>query len=893
MTDDPRYDDPRHFDIDPTETREWIDSLREVLEHDGADRARFLLDTLLEEADRRGAGLPPDLSTPYVNTIPAEDEERRPGDGVIERRIKSLVRWNAAAMVVRANQRFAGLGGHIGTFASAANLYEVGFNYFFRASDEDQRGDVIFYQGHSSPGFYARAFLEGRLGEEDLESFRREVEKPGLSSYPHPWLMPGFWSVPTVSMGLGPILAIYQARFMKYLEKRGIIKTEGRKVWAFLGDGEMDEPEAVGALSVAGREKLDNLIFVVNCNLQRLDGPVRGNGKIIQELEGLFRGAGWNVIKVVWGGNWDPLLARDEKGLLRHRMLEAVDGDYQAYAAHDGAYVRKHFFGTSPELAEMVEDMTDDQLWKLRRGGHDPQKVYAAYAAAVKTKGRPTVVLAKTVKGYGMGEAGEGQNIIHQQKKMDEDELVAFRDRFDIPLSDEDARKAVFYRPHEDSETIRYLKRRRALLGGPLPVRRVSVEPLKVPGLHVFSKLLESSGEREMSTTMAFVRGLMALTRNEEVGKRLVPIVADEARTFGMEGLFRQLGIYAPEGQLYEPVDKEQLAYYREVQDGQILQEGITEAGAFSSWAAAGTAYSHHGIYMIPFFIFYSMFGFQRIGDLIWAAADMRARGFLIGGTSGRTTLNGEGLQHEDGHSHLHASTVPTCAAYDPTYAYEVAVILHDGLKRMYQDEEDVFYYITTLNENYEHPEMPKGAEEGIRRGLYRLTKSKSRKKLRVQLLGCGAILREVLAAADLLEEDYGVAADVWSVTSFTELRRDGLATTRWNRLHPTADRRRSWVEEQLADTAGPVVAASDYLKTFADQIRAWVPRRYEVLGTDGFGRSDTREELRRFFEVDRYSVAVTALKALADEGAIPAQKVAGALERYHIDPEKPDPVKS
>jgi pyruvate dehydrogenase E1 component len=885
-------DDPRYFDIDPVETREWIESLRGVLEHEGPDRAHFLLETLLDEADRRGAALPPDLTTPYVNTIHADDEEQRPGDGVIERRIKSLVRWNSAAMVVRANRKYPGLGGHIGTYASAANLYEVGFNYFFHASDEDRPGDLIFYQGHSSPGFYARAFLEGRLTEHDLDNFRREVESPGLASYPHPWLMPGFWSLPTVSMGLGPIMAIYQARFMKYLQKRNIVQTNDRKVWGFLGDGEMDEPEAVGALSVAGREKLDNLIFVINCNLQRLDGPVRGNGKIIQELEGLFRGAGWNVIKVIWGSNWDPILARDDKGILRRRMMEVVDGEYQSYVtAPTGASVREHFFNT-PELEKMVEHLTDDQVWKLRRGGHDPQKVYAAYRAAVSHTGQPTVVLAQTVKGYGMGEAGEGQNIIHQQKKMGAEELVAFKNRFDIPLSDDDARKAVYYRPHDNTETMKYLKRRRSLLGGPLPVRKVSVERLQIPGLEAFEKLLESSGDRELSTTMAFVRLLMTLTRDEAIGERIVPIVADEARTFGMEGLFRQLGIYAPEGQKYRPVDMGQLAYYREEEDGQILQEGITEAGAFSSWAAAGTAYANHGIYMIPFFIFYSMFGFQRIGDLIWAASDMRSRGFLIGGTSGRTTLNGEGLQHEDGHSHVLASTVPTCRAYDPTYGYELAVILQDGLKRMYQDEEDIFYYITTMNENYTHPAMPEGVEEGIRRGMYRIKKSKSRKKkMRVQLLGSGTILREALEAAQLLEKDHGVAADVWSVTSFTELRRNGLDTERWNRLHPREKPRQSWVEQQLADTEGPVVAASDFIKTFADQIRAFVPRRYTTLGTDGFGRSDTREALRHFFEVDRRWITVAALKALADDGEIPASKVAEAIERYDIDPEKPNPV--
>ncbi len=879
-------DVPRYADIDPEETREWQESLRAVLEREGPHRVRFLLDHLLGEAQRAGVKFPRGITTPYVNTIPPEEEDQRPGDGEVERRIKSLVRWNAAAMVVKANRDYSGLGGHIGTFASAANLYEVGFNHFFRAPNEHRPGDLIFYQGHSSPGFYARAYLEGRLDDEDLANFRREVKEPGLSSYPHPHLMPGFWTLPTVSMGLGPIMAIYQARFMKYLEARGIVETTGRKVWAFLGDGEMDEPESMGAIAIAAREKLDNLIFVVNCNLQRLDGPVRGNSKIIQELEGMFRGAGWNVVKVVWGSNWDPLLKEDHKGLLKARMMEAVDGEYQAYAANDGAYVREEFFGRSPELLEMVEDYSDEELWKLKRGGHDPQKVYAAMSRATKHTGQPTVILAKTIKGYGMGEAGEGQNIIHQQKKLDEEELLAFRDRFDIPISDEQAKRAEFYRPPEGSEEIRYLKRRREALGGPLPIRLVHHDTLDgVPGLDVFKKLLEDTGDRELSTTMAFVRILMTLTREDAIKERIVPIVADEARTFGMEGMFRQLAIYAPAGQLYEPVDMGQLAYYREERDGQILQEGITEAGAFSSWAAAGTSYANHDVLMIPFFIFYSMFGFQRIGDLIWAAADMKARGFLIGGTSGRTTLNGEGLQHEDGHSHLHASTVPNCQAYDPTYAYELAVIVQDGLRRMYGEGEDVFYYITTMNENYRHPAMPEGAEEGIRRGMYRLTKSKSRKKkTRVQLLGSGTILTEVRAAAELLEDDFDVPADVWSVTSFTQLRREGLDVDRWNRLHPEEDRRRSWIEEQLGEVDGPFVAATDYMQTFADQIRTWIPGRYVTLGTDGFGRSDTREMLRRFFEVDRHAVAVAALKALADDGEIPVKTVREAIEKYDVD---------
>jgi pyruvate dehydrogenase E1 component len=881
----------RYLDIDPAETQEWLESLRAVVERDGPHRARFLLEHLMGEAHLAGVKLPRGVTTPYVNTIPPDREDKRPGDGELERRIKSLVRWNATAMVVRANRDYPGLGGHIGTYASAANLYEVGFNHFFRAPNESRPGDILFFQGHSSPGFYARAFLEGRLTEEDLLNFRREVHKPGLSSYPHPHLMPGFWAMPTVSMGLGPIMAIYQARFMKYLEARGIIEASNRKVWAFLGDGEMDEPESVGALSIAAREKLDNLVFVVNCNLQRLDGPVRGNSKIIQELEGLFRGAGWNVIKVIWGSNWDPLLAQDKRGLLKARMMEAVDGEYQAYATHDGAFIREHFFGKDPELAQMVEGLPDEELWKLRRGGHDPQKVFAAYAAAVKHREQPTVVLAKTIKGYGLGEAGEGQNIIHQQKKMDEDELLRFRDRFELPLTDEQAKSAAFYRPPEDSDELRYLRRRREALGGPLPVRVVRDEVLEVPGLGAFEKLLEASGEREYSTTMVFVRFLSQLLRDKHIKDRIVPIVADEARTFGMEGMFRQLAIYAPGGQLYQPVDLGQLAYYREERDGQILQEGITEAGAFSSWAAAGTAYANHGVTMIPFFIFYSMFGFQRIGDLIWAAADMKARGFLIGGTSGRTTLNGEGLQHEDGHSHLLASTVPNCVAYDPTFGHEVVVILQDGLRRMVGEREDVFYYLTTMNENYTHPALPAGTEEGIRRGLYRLRKGASRKKLRVQLLGSGTILREALAAAEILEEEHGVAADVWSATSFTELRRDGLACDRHNLLHPGAPRRECWVEQQLAGVSGPFIAASDYMKAFADQIRAWVPGRYITLGTDGFGRSDTREELRRFFEVDRRYLTVAALAALADEGSLPAAKAQEALERYRIAADKPDPA--
>jgi pyruvate dehydrogenase E1 component len=883
-------EDPRRQDIDPEETRDWLDAIAAVLEHDGPERAQFLIERLAERFHLHSGQIPFRMTTEYINTIPPEKEARRPGNYELERRLKSLIRWNAMAMVVRANKRYPGLGGHIASYQSVANLFEIGFNNFFRAPSAEGRGDIVFFQGHSSPGIYARAFLEHRLDEEHLDHFRREVEKPGLSSYPHPWLMPEFWCVPSVSMGLGPIMAIYQARFMKYLGKRGILDTAGRKVWAFLGDGEMDEPESVGALSLPARELCDNLIFVVNCNLQRLDGPVRGNGKIIQELETLFRGAGWNVIKLVWGRNWDPLLGKDAKGLLRKRMMEVLDGDYQAYAAKDGAYVREHFFGAYPELERVVANMTDEEIWHLRRGGHDPFKVYAAFHAAVNHQGQPTVILAKTVKGYGLGEAGEGQNIAHQQKKVDTEELKRFRDRFRVPIPDEEIAAVPYYRPAKDSEEYRYLKARRDELGGWLPRRVTEVEPLEVPDLDAFKLVTDGSKGREMSTTMAFVRILSALLRDERIKDRIVPIVADEARTFGMEGLFRQLGIYSPVGQLYQPVDSDQLLYYREEEDGQILQEGITEAGSLCSWAAAGSAYAHHGVAMVPFFIFYSMFGFQRIGDLIWAAADMRARGFLIGGTSGRTTLNGEGLQHEDGQSHVQASVVPTCVAYDPTYGYELAVIVHEGLRRMYVEREDVFYYVTVQNENYQHPPLPDGARKGILNGMYRIRASAGRKKVRVRLLGSGTILREVLAAAEMLEQEHGVDADVWSVTSFTELRREGLATDRWNTLHAGEEPRRSCVERSLEEGRGPVVAATDFMRAYPDMIRAWVPGRYAVLGTDGFGRSDTREELRRFFEVDRKWVTVAALKALADEGAVPAAKVVKAMKAYGIDPEKPAP---
>ncbi|MFQ5526592.1 MAG: pyruvate dehydrogenase (acetyl-transferring), homodimeric type [Thermoanaerobaculia bacterium] len=881
-------------DIDPQETREWKEALEEVIERDGPNRAHFLIESLVDKARRSGAYLPYNATTAYVNTIPPHQEARRPGDPSLERRIKSIIRWNAMAMVVKANRKGGGLGGHIASYQSVANLFEVGFNHFFRAPDDTHGGDLVMFQGHSSPGVYARAFMEGRISEDQLNSFRVEVGGNGLSSYPHPWLMPSFWQFPTVSMGLTSISAIYQARFMKYLHNRDLVETEGRKVWAFLGDGEMDEPESLGAISLATREKLDNLVFVINCNLQRLDGPVRGNGKIIQELEAVFRGAGWNVIKVIWGSNWDPLIARDQSGLLRQRMEEVVDGEYQAYAANDGAFVREHFFGKYPELLDLVADMSDEDLWRLKRGGHDPQKVYAAYAAAVRHTGQPTVILAKTVKGYGMGEAGEGQNITHQQKKIGEESLRHFRDRFNIPITVEQLDDLPFYRPAEDSAPIRYLRERREALGGYLPARLNRAEPLQVPDLSTLSVLLEGSGDRELSTTMAFVRLLMTLTRDRGIKDRVVPIVADEARTFGMEGMFRQVGIYAPTGQLYTPEDRDQLAYYREEKHGQILQEGISEAGSLCSWIAAGTSYTNHGLHMIPFFIFYSMFGFQRVGDLIWKAADMRARGFLMGATSGRTTLNGEGLQHQDGHSHLLAATVPTCRAYDPTYGYELAVIVQDGLRRMYSDNEDTFYYITVLNENYRHGSLPEGAEDGIRKGLYRLRAAEEASGApRAQLLGSGAILREVEAAADLLREDFGVAADVWSAPSFNQLQRDGREAERWSRLHPLEEQRTSHVEAMLGPTEGPVVAATDYIRAFAEQIRPFVKRRYATLGTDGFGRSDTRERLRAFFEVDRRHIVVSTLKALADEGTVPMERVAEALAKYEIESDRTEPWKS
>jgi pyruvate dehydrogenase E1 component len=885
---------PAANDPDALETQEWVDALEAVLEREGPERAHYLLEKLIDKARRSGAYLPFSANTAYINTIPVHMEERSPGDAVMEERIRSICRWNAMIMVAKANANDDELGGHIASFASVGTLFGIGFNHFWHAPTEAHGGDLIYLQGHSAPGIYARAYMEGRLTEEQLTNFRRDVDGKGITSYPHPWLMPDFWQFPTVSMGLGPLQAIYQARFLKYLHARGICDTSQRKVWVFCGDGEMDEPESLGAIGLAVREKLDNLIFVVNCNLQRLDGPVRGNGKIIQELEADFRGTGWNVIKLIWGSYWDPLFARDKNGLLQQLMEETVDGEYQNYKANDGAFVRKYFFGKYPELLEMVSRMTDDDIWRLNRGGHDPHKIYAAYASAVKTEGKPTVILAKTVKGYGMGKIGEGKNTTHQQKKMDLDSIRQFRDRFNIPVPDDKLADLPFYKPADDDPIIKYLQERRAALGGYLPQRRPKAsKSLTAPPLSAFEQVLKSTEDREISTTMAFVRILTALLRDKEIGKFVVPIVPDEARTFGMEGMFRQLGIYSSEGQKYEPVDKSQVMYYREDKAGQILEEGINEPGAFSSWMAAATSYANNDRIMIPFYIFYSMFGLQRIGDLAWAAGDMQARGFLLGGTSGRTTLNGEGLQHEDGHSHVLSSVIPNCVSWDPTFGYELAVIIQDGLRRMVQEQENVFYYITVMNENYVHPGLPEGAESGILKGMYLLKEGNPGKKSRVQLMGSGTILREVIAAAQLLEQDFGVAADIWSATSFTELRREGLECDRWNLLHPTDKPRISYVESCLKDRVGPVVAASDYIKTFADQIRPFIPRNktYRVLGTDGFGRSDSRAKLREFFEVNRYFVAVAALKALADQREIEASVVADAIKKYAINPDKPSPV--
>ena len=876
-------------DIDPLETREWLDSLHAVLQHEGAERASYLVDQLNEEAQHAGLGAAIALNTPYVNTLSPEQSAHTSWERDIEHRIRSIIRWNAVAIILRANKKSSELGGHIASFQSAATLYDIGFGHFWHAPTDKHGGDLIYIQGHSAPGIYARAFLEGRLSEEQLLNFRQETGGKGLSSYPHPWLMPDFWQFPTVSMGLGPLLAIYQARFLKYLHGRGIADTKPRKVWAFLGDGETDEPESLGAISLAGREQLDNLIFVINCNLQRLDGPVRGNGKIIQELEGLFRGAGWNVIKVLWGSGWDQLLAKDSSGFLRKRMEECVDGEYQDLKSKNGAYVRQQFFNKYPETEALVKNMSDDEIWALRRGGHDPEKVYAAYAAAVKHAGQPTVILAKTVKGYGMGEAGEGQMITHQQKKMGLEALRKFRDRFSIPVSDGQIEDIPFLKL--DDKERRYLEERRSALGGPLPQRRTKSVSLEVPQLSAFSAQLASTEEREISTTMAFVRILNTLLRDKAIGKYVVPIVPDESRTFGMEGMFRQFGIFSQVGQLYKPQDADQLMYYREDRSGQMLQEGINEPGAMSSWIAAATSYSTSNVPMIPFYIYYSMFGFQRIGDLAWAAGDMRARGFLLGGTAGRTTLNGEGLQHEDGHSHLLAATIPNCVTYDPTFSYEVAVIIQDGLRRMMKDQEDVYYYITLMNENYPHPAIPAGAEDGIRRGMYLLRESAAKKpSAKVQLMGSGTVLREVIAAADLLDQDFGVAADIWSCPSFTELRRDGMAAERWNLLHPAQTPRKSYVEQCLAGRKGPVIASTDYIRAFAEQIRPYLTARFVCLGTDGFGRSDFRKALRKFFEVDRHYIAVAALKALADDGALPIQKVTDAIAKYAIDVERAPP---
>ncbi len=885
-------------DPDPQETREWIDSMQAVIERNGALRAHQLLEGMVEVTRRAGAYLPFSPTTEYVNTIAQQNEAKSPGDAALEWRIRSIIRWNAMATVVRANRKPGDLGGHIASFASGATLYDVGFNHFWRAPSDKHPGDLLFIQGHSAPGIYARSFLEGRISEQQLDHFRMEVDGQGISSYPHPWLMPDYWQTPTVSMGLGPLAAIYQAQFMKYLEHRGLIEPSDRKVWCFIGDGESDEPETLGAIALAGREGLDNLIFVVNCNLQRLDGPVRGNGKIIQELEGVFRGGGWNVIKLLWGSYWDPLLARDTDGVLKKLMMETVDGEYQNCKAFGGKYTREHFFGKYPETAAMVANLSDDDIWRLNRGGHDPHKVYAAYHEAVNTKGMPTVILAKTVKGYGMGSAGESLNPTHQTKKLDDEAIRSFRDRFNIPVSDkqlEEASQVPFYHPGEDSPEVQYLKERRAALGGYLPQRRRKAsQSFDTPGLETFERLLKSTGEREISTTMAFVQGLNIALRDKQIGPRIVPIVADEARTFGMEGMFRQIGIYAPFGQKYKPVDADQLMYYREDQSGQVLQQGISEPGAMASWMAAGTSYSVSDVPMLPFYIYYSMFGFQRIGDLAWQAADMRTRGFLLGGTAGRTTLNGEGLQHEDGFSHMVAGGIPNVRSYDPTFGFEVAVILQRGMQKMLQEQVDEYYYVTLMNENYAHPDMPEGAAEGIIKGMYLLTDAGKPKKgeLRVQLLGSGTILREAIAAAELLDKDFGVTADIWSCPSFNELRREGFDAERWNRLNPEAKTpRKAYVTTLLEGRQGPAIAATDYVRGYADQIRAFVPMAYTVLGTDGFGRSDTRANLRRFFEVDRYYIAHAAIAALAKEGKMTAKDVARAIKQYKIDVEKANPV--
>lgn len=876
-------------DVDPAETLEWLEAFRSVARFEGQDRAKFILNQLTDMAHHDGMELPTGVNTAYLNSIAKDKEIATDIEVDVEARISAMVRWNAMVMVVKANQLPYELGGHIASFASSATLYEVGFNHFYRGPDAEQGADLIFFQGHISPGIYSRAFLEGRITEDQMLKFRQETGEGGLSSYPHPWLMPDFWQFPTVSMGLGPIMAIYQARFMKYLHHREIKQTDKRTVWAYLGDGETDEPESLGAISMAGREKLDNLIFVVNCNLQRLDGPVRGNGKIIQELEGMFRGAGWNVIKVVWGGRWDELLAKDTNGLLRKRMEEVVDGEYQAYKAKDGAYVRKHFFGKYPELLAMVEHMTDDEIYGLDRGGHDPYKVFQAYHAAKACSDKPTVILAKTVKGYGMGEAGEGQNTTHSQKKLGLKQVERFAKRFHVPVTEDDVKELNFYKPAEDSEEMLYMKARRQKLGGSLPVRSFNLEDIKAPELSVFDALLKSSGDREMSTTMALNRIMTLLVRDKQLGPKIVPIVPDEARTFGMEGLFRQLGIYSASGQLYQPEDSDKVMWYKEDKKGQVLQEGINEAGAISDWIAAATSYATHDVTMIPFYIYYSKFGFQRVGDLAWAAGDMQAKGFLIGGTAGRTTLNGEGLQHQDGDSHLVANTIPNCVSYDPTYAFELAVIVRSGLERMYEKNENIFYYITTMNELYTHPEMPANSEQGIIKGMYAL-KTVGTGDLQVQLMGSGTILREVETAAQMLADDWGVKSDVWSVTSFNELTREAQAIDRVNRFSTDAPKV-PYITQCLENAKGPVIVATDYMRNYAEQVRKYVPNRYEVLGTDGFGRSDSRAALRAFFEVDASYVVLASLKALVDEGEMNASVIAQAVEKYGINVNKPNPM--
>jgi len=881
--------EPTKDDIDPVETREWLDAVEDVIDRDGGDRVHFLLDQAVAAARSRGTNLPFGATTPYVNTIPVDQQAPYPGDLEMEWHIRAINRWNAMATVVQRNKESSEYGGHIASFASSAVLYDVGLNHFWRARSDKHGGDLVFFQGHAVPGIYARSFMEGRLTAEQLEHFRSEVDGKGLSSYPHPWLMPDYWQFPTVSMGLGPLMAIYQARFMKYLHNRGLIDMGDRKVWVFLGDGEMDEPESLGSISLAARENLDNLIFIVNCNLQRLDGPVRGNSKIIQELEGEFRGAGWRVIKCIWGSGWDELLERDTSGMLRRLMDETVDGDYQAFKSRGGAYTRENFFGRYPETKALVEDMSDEDIWHLQRGGHDARKVFAVMDAASKTRGQPTVLLVKTVKGYGMGEAGEGQNITHQQKKMAEEHLRAFRDRFEIPVSDKDLPKAPLV--ELDKEKKAYLKARRDALGGPFPVRHWREAPkLEIPGLDAFQAQIKSTGEREISTTMAFVRIMTTLCRDKQIGKHVVPIVPDESRTFGMEGMFRQLGIYSPKGQLYKPEDADQLMFYKESKTGQVLQEGINEAGGMADWIAAATAYSVHGVPMIPFYIYYSMFGFQRVGDLAWAAGDSRARGFLVGGTAGRTTLNGEGLQHEDGHSHVLASTIPNCISYDPSFSYEVAVIVHHGLQRMFAEQEDIFFYLTVMNENYHHPEMPDGVEEGIKRGLYSFSKVSRPGKKHVNLMGSGTIFLQAMKAAEMLKEDFGVTADLWAAPSFNALARDGADCERWNRLNPFEKPRVPYVTETLAKAKGPVIAATDYIRTYAEQIRPYVEQPYTVLGTDGFGRSDSRVNLRRFFEVDPGHIAAAAMVALYREGAVTKKDCNAALERYEIDGDKPNP---